>query len=1199
MKILSIRLKNLASLAGEHYIDFEAEPLASAGLVAIVGKTGAGKSTILDAMCLALFNQIPRLKGSDGKLTDIDGSELLTNSPLTVLRRGTAHGFAEVCFVAQDQKQYLARWEIKRARENVNGKLQNVQRSVTCLSDGVVLADKVKAVETQLQQITQLSFEQFTRAVLLAQSEVTAFLKARDNERGELLEYLTNSSIFTKIGQLAFEKTKEIANQRKQLESVLGHIELLSDDAVAELSEQLQQSNQQHQTLSAEKATFDKQLQWFEQQQKLQSEIVLKQQQHDMQRIAHEKLAADRQRLAQLETFADIRPVVFQLQQIEQHLQQLAPKIQQQHNSFTALSAQFAVQRKQFSQTETALHQLQDFEQQHQHELTQLRKYVQEREYISEDYKKTQSKLTQLDSQKIPLIDQQQQLEQSMQHLSEQHKNCTEQLQHSSQFAPLDQGLKAHVQQLQQFIQQYQKVESSLGNIQRAQTKLAQNQTLQQDLIRQFGTAQQIETQLTQQQQTREQQLTQLNQLDLIAQNLQHYFELKQEIENIHPQLKRFAEQQQTLEQETQKTESEFQSAKTEREKLQQILQQQRLLHAENIEQLRAELQHGEACVVCGSTEHPYRDDASPLSKALFELQQQQTQQAIAQEQQHFQHWQSVQQQLTKTRAEHSQLQQALQQVTEKSAQQHTVLVQQLAACQLQLDLNAAPTYITAQLQQAVAQVTQHKQQLELKLQQLNQASKDQLQLTQNMQVIRHQLDSVQQLQQQVQHIVDCLAPNEKAQWLEQTPDLAQQSLHVLQQRALQLDQLDSLDKQKQKLEQQHHLSKSNLMSLEMQHTELNQQLQEIAEKGKQNTEAAQQLTVNMTGLSELKAHEWLGQHEQQRQQLQSQYQQLKHSFEQARQNFEQQRNQLEQLQAQQQQNQKQLTQCQTTINTWLAQYPEFHTAQLTHLLAITTSQEQHMRATLQQAERLLSEAIAALNTMQEQLQVHHQQQPQIEQPQLLDALQLNQQHLQQVNEQREQYKLKLQVHQQNLNKQAKFADDIQQIQQQEHRWNKISSLIGDAKGKDFRDLAQQYNLDILLEYANQQLAQLSQRYTLKRLDNSLSLAIIDHDMDGETRSVSSLSGGESFLTALAISLAIANMASGSMKIESLFIDEGFGTLDASSLHMVMNALDQLQSQGRKVVLISHIQDMHERIPVQIQVQPQGFGSSRIEVVGS
>ena len=86
------------------------------------------------------------------------------------------------------------------------------------MTDGVVLADKAKAVDEKVKQITQLSFEQFTRAVLLAQSEVTAFLKARDSERGELLEYLTNSSIFAKIGELAFRKTADIAKQRKQLE---------------------------------------------------------------------------------------------------------------------------------------------------------------------------------------------------------------------------------------------------------------------------------------------------------------------------------------------------------------------------------------------------------------------------------------------------------------------------------------------------------------------------------------------------------------------------------------------------------------------------------------------------------------------------------------------------------------------------------------------------------------------------------------------------------------------------------------------------------------------------------------------------------------------------------------------------------------------------------------------------------------------
>jgi len=82
------------------------------------------------------------------------------------------------------------------------------------------------------------------------------------------------------------------------------------------------------------------------------------------------------------------------------------------------------------------------------------------------------------------------------------------------------------------------------------------------------------------------------------------------------------------------------------------------------------------------------------------------------------------------------------------------------------------------------------------------------------------------------------------------------------------------------------------------------------------------------------------------------------------------------------------------------------------------------------------------------------------------------------------------------------------------------------------------------------------------------------------------------------LALAIANMASGNMKLESLFIDEGFGTLDPSSLHIVMDALDRLQSQGRKVILISHIQEMHERIPVQIQVKAKGSGASEIHVVG-
>lgn len=1198
MKILSIRLKNLASLAGEHFIDFECDPLANAGLIAVVGKTGAGKSTILDAMCLALFNKIPRLKESDGKLLDVDGSELLTNSPLTVLRRGTGHGFAELCFVAQDQKHYQARWEIKRARENASGKLQSVQRSLKCLTDGVVVADKTKAVESHIQQITQLSFEQFTRAVLLAQSEVTAFLKARDTERGELLEYLTNSSIFAKIGQLAFEKTREITNQRKQLENVLGHIEIRSDEEVAELQAQFQQLQQQVQQLESERNQLKQQQQWFEQQQKLKSEVIFKQQQHETQLNAHAGLATDRQLLEQLDIFSEIRPVAFQQQQIQKTLQQLEPQLQQKQQDFSRLTSAFEQEKVRYTQAETALQQFQNFELQHQDELNQVRKYVQERDYIAEDYKKTKSRLVHVETQQQPLLQQQQQLEQHIQNLSTQQATCIEQLQRSGHFSVLDKGLHAHVQQLEQFIQHYQKVENTLGNIQQAQAKLEQDKNLIAQLITQFGSPQQIESKLEQKQAQKEQLLTQLNQLDVIQQKLQHHFQLKNEASALKQTLGALQHQSQQLEQNTQKAESEFQTAKTEREKLQHILQQQRLLHAENVEHLRAELKQGEACLVCGSTEHPYRDDESQVSKALFALQQQQEQQALQQEQQCFQQWQHIQQQFTQLQSEHKQQQNALQQAQTKLNTQQQELQHYLAQTQIQLDLNVAQPELEVYLQGLSTQSTQTKQQLEQELQQLSQASKQQLHLNQAVQNTAYQLENVQQLQQQIQHIVDCLEINEKTLWLEQPLRQSQQVVQHLKQRLQQLDHADGLSKQQQHSTQQLNLFISNLNALNTQHAELTEQLQDIAKKGQQNSEAANQLILAMAGSTELKANEWLHQHDQQRQQVQHQYQQLKQNFELARQNFEQHKNELEQLKAQHQHNQHALTQCNNEISAWLTQHTQFEELQLSQLLAISSTQEQQIRLTLQNAERVLSEAAYALKTAQQQLNEHQQQQPEIQQEQLSELIQLNQDKLQQQLEQRDQYKVQLELHQQNLAKQKQFAEQIQQIQQQEHRWNKISSLIGDSKGKDFRDLAQQYNLDILLEYANQQLAMLSQRYTLKRLDNSLSLAIIDHDMDGEIRSVASLSGGESFLTALAISLAIANMASGSMKIESLFIDEGFGTLDASSLHMVMNALDQLQSQGRKVILISHIQEMHERIPVQIQVQPVGSGSSRIEIVG-
>lgn len=164
--------------------------------------------------------------------------------------------------------------------------------------------------------------------------------------------------------------------------------------------------------------------------------------------------------------------------------------------------------------------------------------------------------------------------------------------------------------------------------------------------------------------------------------------------------------------------------------------------------------------------------------------------------------------------------------------------------------------------------------------------------------------------------------------------------------------------------------------------------------------------------------------------------------------------------------------------------------------------------------------------------------------------------------------------------------------------WASLNELIGSADGKKFRNIAQQITLDSLLGFANQHLRDLSRRYRLERVTGTLALQVIDQDMGDEIRSVHSLSGGESFLVSLALALGLASLSSNRVRVESLFIDEGFGSLDAETLRVAMDALDRLQALGRKVGVISHVQEMTERIGTRIEVRRGVGGRSSVVVRG-
>lgn len=236
MRILAVRGENLASLAEPFAVDLAAEPIAGAGLFAITGETGAGKSTLLDAVCLALYGDFPRIRaeGADEKLPDVEGQTLAARDPRSILRVGAGRGRAEVDFVGIDGHTYRARWVLRRARDKAGGKLQKVSRILERLGpDGTAVAtvaDQVTQVAIEVARLTDLTFEQFRRTVLLAQGDFDAFLRAEEKVRADLLEKITGTGIYARLSVAAFERAKAAREAVARLVDRRTAIGLFSDD---------------------------------------------------------------------------------------------------------------------------------------------------------------------------------------------------------------------------------------------------------------------------------------------------------------------------------------------------------------------------------------------------------------------------------------------------------------------------------------------------------------------------------------------------------------------------------------------------------------------------------------------------------------------------------------------------------------------------------------------------------------------------------------------------------------------------------------------------------------------------------------------------------------------------------------------------------------------------------------------------------
>jgi exonuclease SbcC len=279
MRILAIRGENLASLAAAFEVDFEAEPIGSSGIFAITGPTGAGKTTLLDAICLALFDTLPRMdtaeRGASVGRVDGDSVQHLKYDDVRgILRHGAGSAYSEVDFIGHEGGRYRSRWEVNRARREAGGRLLPQKITLTDMESGVIIGDKKRDTLQQIENRIGLNVHQFRRSVLLAQGEFDTFIRVASKDRSELLERITGTEIYSEISRVAFARAKQEREAVRELEAQLGEHRPLNDKEREVAERCVEDTKNELERIQDEKIALGKAKEWYERKNSLDTRVA-------------------------------------------------------------------------------------------------------------------------------------------------------------------------------------------------------------------------------------------------------------------------------------------------------------------------------------------------------------------------------------------------------------------------------------------------------------------------------------------------------------------------------------------------------------------------------------------------------------------------------------------------------------------------------------------------------------------------------------------------------------------------------------------------------------------------------------------------------------------------------------------------------------------------------------------------------------
>jgi len=1167
LKLLSLRLKNINSFKDELHLDFTKEPLSDASLFAITGPTGSGKTTLLDAISVALYNRTPRLDGTG------------SSNPVNLLSQGTGEGFTEVVFQANGM-QYLAEWRARRSKKgDITPKVKLLRADTGELitgrrkgKSGTDMADM--SVEDAVTSILGMDFNAFRRSILLAQGDFAAFLKASADERRQILEATTG------MGQ--FEMLKE--NLNLQVRKVTGEYDI----AGAGLESIPQVTAEEIGIAEKELAGFETELMSL-----------------NGSRTALEKeKEKEQRRVDAYNKLDDARKRQQELLSMKENMESLKAEIKraQKASDIRSEMGSYHTEKKRVEKLETAqeesIHEKDtgqkrfdeakvkygavNLEFETARDGAELKKRTFNKAAVLETRGKEQigeadKKQKEADDLKVKLDKLNRQIQQKnkeIKALEEQLKGDREFLEHNPLPGNADDLLTrasqtaAYLTEKERISGEKQEALTREKDEHRAKTKEMEGivnegkviETTKNDITSRLEAARQALQPLTGEgdgSYWRTLGSAWGEARDAGSGFLESYGQLSRIFDDtvLTASVQEFNKK---LHEFKHRTELLNQQVMTAREKVKRCQAEEKAVAAANQALIlrREHLAAGEPCPVCGSTEHPNAGKHELDREGSIDMARENVQ--------------SAESELETTKKG---LESAFRELSKLAKKK-------VAACDKQI----------GKIESLLKKIDSTEAELKLAEQQIE-ASNNRIDALNNQ--VEGIGQRIQDISAKIMKIEEDIADNNKqfysiipAEFTGQPPDSAFEKFkqHISNTR----ESIRRLEHNNSTLVELGTFVQENGRRFDEDTTRYNSLLETAAGYRDEGTGLLEQV-MELTGgkgveaaRSALEAH--LIKKENNRNTMLEDSRQAETQLAAITARLEEQKNDLDRTQ-------------EKMSATWSVykqalvdagfEYAEDHKASFRD------------PAWMDKKRQALQQYDNDRHTVEENIRIHEAVFAQTPfNPDDLGHILNREREILASIEEKNTFKGgltgKIKTLNENFTKRQEHEKKLEGARVEMERWQKLASAI---PANSLRDFALQSMFDLLITIANRQLSGITSRYALRAVDLK-DMVVIDLWNAGEQRPVETLSGGESFLVSLSLALALSELSSGRSRLESLFLDEGFGTLDSETLDAALNALESLRLSGRTIGVISHIDQLTRRIPVRIDVERTGVGTSTIHVKG-